>query len=56
MQHQISVTSIIYLSEMVVDLLVIIELAMSALGGSIIAKRLRELALEQSNETTTKKL
>jgi hypothetical protein len=37
---------------MVLDLLVILELAMSALSGSMIAKRLRELELEQSNEST----
>jgi cellobiose-specific phosphotransferase system component IIB len=36
---------------MVVDLCVIIELAMSGMSGSMIAKTLRELALQQSNET-----
>jgi hypothetical protein len=37
----------------VVDLLVIIELVMNGLSGSMIAKRLMELELEQSNEATT---
>jgi hypothetical protein len=34
------------------DLLVVLELSMSGLSGSRIAKRLRELDSRQSNETT----
>jgi hypothetical protein len=42
---------------MVVDLLVIIKIAMSGRSGrsgSMIAKRLRELELQQSNETAVR--
>jgi hypothetical protein len=38
---------------MAVDLLVIIELAMSGLSGRVIVNRLKELPFKQSNETTT---
>jgi CheY-like chemotaxis protein len=37
---------------MVLDLLVILDLAMSSWGGSMIAKRIRELEQQQSNEST----